>query len=114
MLGLFGMAKPTEPVDPNKEWKELRAGVKLQSIIHSKRMNEHVHTSVIDKKTCIITRHVGAKKLIPGSGQWKIDTEQNDECWFCGQHILTLFLWSPRIGQLSQVQDPKVKKHYRD
>ena len=29
-----------EPVDPNKEWKELRAGLKLQSIVNSKRINE--------------------------------------------------------------------------
>ena len=52
--------------------------------------------------------------MIPGSGQWKIATDANDECWFCGQHILTLFLWSPRIGQLSQVKDQKVRKHYKD
>lgn len=43
-MSLFGMGKPkAEPVDPNKEWKELRAGLKLQSIISSKRMNETVH-----------------------------------------------------------------------
>ena len=41
-------------------------------------------------------------------------TEHNDECWHCGHHNLALFLWSPRLGQLSQVRDPKVRKHYED
>ena len=116
-MNLFGMrpkGTPEEPVDHEREhWKDLRAGIKLQSIVNSKRMNELIHPNVINKKTCIITRHIGYKKMIPGSGQWKILTEEKDECWFCGQHILTLFIWSPRIGQLSEVKDTVVKKHFK-
>ena len=92
----------------------MRSGLKLQSIVKSKRMTEVLSSGLIDKKTCIITRHLGTKKLIPGSGQWQVFTQASDECWHCGQHVMTLFLWSPRIGQLSQVRDQKVRKHYED
>jgi hypothetical protein len=99
IFSLFGAKKPAqEPVDPNKEWKELRAGLKLQSIVHSKRMNEVVQPTLIEKKKCIITRHLGYKTMIPGAGQWTILTDDKNECWFCGQHILSLFIWTPRIG----------------
>ena len=86
VMSLFGLGKKPEPepVDPNKEWKELRAGLKLQSIISSKRMNEVIHASTFEKKRCIITRHIGQKQIIPGAGQWKIITDQREECWFCG------------------------------
>jgi len=47
-LSLFGIKQP-EP-DPNKEWRELRAGLKLQSIVKSKRMNEVVHTGHLEKR----------------------------------------------------------------
>ena len=97
ILSLFGVKKqPT--VDPNKQWHELREGLKLQSIVNSKRMNEINFPTALDKKTCIITRHIGMQKFIPGSGQWQILTEPRDECWHCGQHNLALFIWSPRIG----------------
>ena len=114
-MSLFGQKpKGEEPVDREKEhWKDLRAGLKLQSIVNSKRMNEFNHPKIMDKKTCIITRHIGYKTMIPGVGQWKIITDLKDECWFCGQHILTLFVWSPRIGQLSQVKDNAVTKHFK-
>ena len=41
-------------------------------------------------------------------------TDLKDECWHCGQHILTLFIWTPRIGQLTAEKDQNIVKHYRD
>ena len=52
--------------------------------------------------------------MIPGIGQWKMITDGKDECWVCGQHILTLFVWTPRIGQLSNIKDERVGKHFKD
>ena len=72
MLGLF---KSNVPTDPNKEWKELRAGLQLQSIVKSKRMNEVIHTGLLDKRKCVITRQLGYKTLIPNSAQWQISTD---------------------------------------
>lgn len=58
--------KPVVQNDPNKEWKELRAGLKLQSIVNSKRMTE-IHATkslLLNKRKCIITRHLGYKDVI--------------------------------------------------
>jgi len=71
-------------MDPQKEWRELRSGLKLQSIVKSKRMTEVMQTSLIDKRKCVITRHLLTKILTPGAGQWQIFTDSKDECWFCG------------------------------
>lgn len=87
IMSLFGMKPKNQdpPIDKEKEhWKDIRAGLKLQSIINSKRMNELSHPNVINRQTCIITRHIGYKVMIPGAGQWKIITDPKDECWFCG------------------------------
>ena len=50
----------------------------------------------------------------PGAGQWRIMTDQREECWHCGQHILTLFIWTPRIGQLAGSKDKGLIKYYKD
>ena len=48
------------------------------------------------------------------SGQWRVCTDPQSECWYCGQYILSLFLWTPRISQLAAVKDPDVNKYYKD
>ena len=83
ILQLFGI-QTKQMKDPNLEWKELRAGLKLQSIVNSKRMNEINHASTFDMRRCIISRHIGYKKMIPGAGQWRIIQDTKDECWICG------------------------------
>lgn len=67
IMSLFGLKEKVQP-DPQTEWKELRAGLKLQSIVNSKRMNEIVHARTFDMRRCIISRHIGYKKMIPGAG----------------------------------------------
>jgi len=61
-------------------------------------MNELGFKSGIKQSRLIVQRHLGYQKMIPGAAQWELLTEQKDECWYCGQHILTLFIWTPRIG----------------
>ena len=41
-MAMFGIKKKAPAVDPQKQWKELREGLKLQSIVNSKRMTEVV------------------------------------------------------------------------
>ena len=51
---------------------------------------------------------------MPGSAQWKVCTDEAVECFYCGQHILTLFLYTDRLSQLSEVKQPEVVKYYKD
>ena len=65
-------------------------------------------------KTLIINRILGLKHLIPGSGKWVVHDDKKSDCWKCGQHVLTIFLWSPRIGKLTCEKDPIKTKYYKD
>lgn len=51
---------------------------------------------------------------MPMSAQWVVNSDEHTECWYCGQHILTLFLWTPRIAKLCQVVDSEVVNYYKD
>ena len=51
---------------------------------------------------------------MPGSGQWEILTDLNDECWHCGQHVLSVFIWNQRLGQLAENKNPHKKKYFED
>ena len=64
-------------------------------------------------KKCIIMRGLSTKHVIPGNQQWKIIDDKRDECWKCSQHILTIFLWSPRIGILTGDKDLKKVEYYK-
>ena len=57
---------------------------------------------------------MGFKNLIPGSGQWGVYTDRKDECWYCNQSIMTIFLWKPRVGQLNALKDPDTIRHYSE
>ena len=41
----------------------------------------------------ILTRMIGLKEQMPGSGQWRLLTQASDECWHCNQWIYTLIFW---------------------
>lgn len=62
----------------------------------------------------IIQRHLGFKNLIAKSGQWEVCPGAHSECWYCSQHLLTLFIWTPRISQLAQVKDEQIRQYYKD
>jgi len=62
----------------------------------------------------ILQRHLGFKDLIPNSGKWKVCADEFSECWYCSQHILTLFIWKPRISELASVKDESIKRYYND
>jgi hypothetical protein len=71
----FPAAKPQDPIDPKTQWKELRSGLKLRNIIHSKRMGDLGVRTDIRHSKLIIQRHLGYKAMIPGAGQWELLTK---------------------------------------
>ena len=60
-------------------------------------------TATDTKKTLILNRKLGLEKVIKGSSNWQI-LSGSQHCyqhdWVTDSHILTVFLWSPKIGQL--------------
>lgn len=52
-------------------------------------------------QSLIIQRKLGFKLTIPGSATWQIIGEE-DECWICNRHVLTLLFWTPKIGEVAQ------------
>ena len=52
--------------------------------------------------------------MLPGSTNWQIATSIKDECWVCEEHIITLFLWTPRIGILSMLKDEEEIAYYQE
>ena len=38
----------------------------------------------------------------------------DDECWHCGQHVLGLFLWNQRLGQIAGEKNEDKVKYYHN
>ena len=96
-------------------WKDIREGLKLREIVHSKRINEQNRIDIdTEKKTLVIQRHLGFKELLPLSAKWKVCANEYSECWYCNFHILTLFVWVPRISQMSDIKDSEVREYYQE
>ena len=62
----------------------------------------------------VLTRHHGLDQVIPHSSQWEILTEVDDECWLCESHIITCYIWTPRIGFLSMNKNEDEIDYYRN
>ena len=69
--------KSVEKIAENKRWTNIREGIKLRSVINSKRMNEvSTYLGEIDmegsflSRRLIVHRHLGLKHALPGSSQW--------------------------------------------
>ena len=45
---------------------------------------EDKETDLNGEKILNVTRLIGHKEQIPGSGKWKVLTTSKDECWICG------------------------------
>lgn len=139
--GLGGQDNDKKKQDEeSKKWRDLRQGLRLRNIVNSKRMNEIGLSSGYERKKLIIQRHLNLQKVIPKSAQWDLvtgETEERElkpnnyimndlemkknyqkkntgECYFCGQHIFTVFVWSPRIGLLNASKDQDLERFYRD
>ena len=72
-----------------------------------------------DSKNLQITRKLGHKHRMPGSGRWLIsDVKEADSCWACDGWTFTLYFWNRSIGQYNDLNtigiDKKSKKHLVD
>lgn len=49
-----------------------------------------------ENKTFIITRILGHKADMPGSGQWSLinDIKKQGDCWVCGLNKYSMVFWS--------------------
>ena len=121
-MGLFNMKtmKKVDDTREKKKWRDIREGLKLRSIINSKRMNEvSTYLGEIDmegsflSRKLIIHRHLGLKHAFKNSAQWVVMSDKKSECWRCSQHILTIFLWTPRIGDLTCDKDEAKIQYYK-
>ena len=46
-----------------------------------------------DESRMILTRCLGHRIDMPGSGQWKLIRDRSEECWVCDQQIYGLVFW---------------------
>ena len=46
-----------------------------------------------EEKRMILTRILGHKSDMPGSGQWKLIGDKTEECWVSDQQIYGLIFW---------------------
>lgn len=65
-----------------------------------------------EKQVLVLTRHQGLDQVIPNACQWKILVDAKDECWLCEEHIITLYVWTPRIGLFSMSKDVEEIAYY--
>ena len=54
----------------------------------------------LDNETLLLTRMRGFVHLMPDSKKWKLSTKSKEECWLCEEHLITLYIWTPKIGLL--------------
>ena len=53
-----------------------------------------------DGRDLSLTRQLGHRETIPGSGQWQMLTDgAPDACWHCDNWLYTLIFWSPTIAR---------------
>ena len=57
-----------------------------------------------DEEKMIFERQLGHKTDIPGSGQWRMLTREDQKCWVCEKEVYTLGLWSKEIGTSDEDQ----------
>jgi hypothetical protein len=57
----------------------------INTMAKARSINQHqIEMPTTNKKTLIISRKLGFKKMRSGLGQWKMLTTPNEECWICG------------------------------
>ena len=61
----------------------------------------------------IISRHLGTRHVMPALARWAVKTDKKSDCWRCNQHILTIFLWTPRIGALTGEKNEEKIRYYK-
>lgn len=71
--------------------------------MENRRLRQLVHRQDVELKTdsrdLTITRILGHKLRMPGSGRWRIQTvSESENCWVCDNWVYTIFFWNEEIG----------------
>ena len=79
-------------------------------------MNDTNTSPIIGTQSQILmlSRHFGLDELIPGSCKWQIMTHIRDECYVCEQHVIALYIFTPRIGIISSIKDQEEVSYYKE
>lgn len=73
-----------------------RETIKIKQNNQRKRIYSLVNEFADDKTSdsrLIFTRILGHKYDLPGSGQWKMITDKQEECWLCDLEVYGLVFW---------------------
>ena len=54
----------------------------------------------------------GFDHIIPNASKWKLLIDSKDDCWACEEHMITLYIWTPKIGLFHMVQDKDEINYY--
>ena len=76
-----------------------RETIKIKQNLERKRIHSLVNDFGQQNDTgnrMIFTRILGHKKDMPGSGQWKLIKDFEEECWICDQEIYGLTFWDSK------------------
>lgn len=84
-------------------------GWRLEEVFHylnNKRLKPLFNRQDVDIKPegneLILTRILGHKDDIPGSGQWNMKVQkEKDGCWHCDNWMYSLVFWHPDIGNFN-------------
>lgn len=54
-----------------------------------------------NRQTLVISRNLGHKEDMPGSGQFHVHTSKvlhNNNCWVCDKKIYSMIFWNQLVG----------------
>lgn len=75
-----------------------RETIKVKQNLERKRIyslvNEFAEDAALESKL-ILTRVLGHRFDMPGSGQWRLLKEKHEDCWVCEQDVYGLIFWDP-------------------
>ena len=90
-----------------------RETIKIRQNMERKRIfslvNEFADDTATDSRM-IFTRILGHKKDMPGSGQWKLIKDKNEECWVCDQEVYGLVFLDPDM--IAEKAFMSTKRHH--
>lgn len=75
---------------------------------HYKRMKPLLTRHDVDIRSqgrdITLTRYLGHKVDMPGSGQWELNTmSEIGDCWVCDNWMNVIVFWNPAIGRFNDI-----------
>ena len=76
-------------------------------IQRQKRLETVYHEADPTTKMLLVTRKLGHKEDIPGSGRWQVYTCRHhgqSDCWICDRQIYSMVFWNEKIGDIEMLK----------